>query len=141
MTKRKSTKLPPASDWQSRNIDDWNTTTFHAYMQSRHRELFGCEYAPFRSWQVEQGMIGRLIGTRSRAGTHDKALIKRFIDEAFATYKPTAQYPGTNFGFIYSYRRNILQRLEFEERTRIKRKESTKPQQTAEELDDMAEWL
>jgi len=134
-------KLPPATDWQNRNIDDWNTTTFHAYMQARHRELFNCEYAPMRSWQMEQGMLGRLIGTRSKEGTHDKAVIKRFIDEAFETYKPTAKYPGTNFGFIYSYRRNILQRIEFEERTRIDAEENKQPKQTAEELDDLADWF
>src|SRR5690625_3678551 len=131
-------KLPPASDWQSRNIDDWNTTTFHAYMQSRHRELFGCEYVPFRGWQAEKGMLGRLIGTRQRKGTHDKAIIKRFIDEGFKSYKPTAQYPGTSFGFLYSYRRNILQRLEAEDR----RKESVKQaEMTAEDYDRLSEWL
>lgn len=125
------TKLPPAHDWQAREIDDWNVTTFHAYLTDKHREMFGCEYVPFRGWQAEKGMIGRLIGTRQRKGTHDKALIKRFIDEAFKTYKPTKDYPGTSFGFIYSYRRQILQRLEAEQ---------TRKQAEKERLAKVEEW-
>ena len=142
MTKKDACKLPPAHDWQARNIEDWNVTTFHAYMADKHRELFGCEYVPFRGWQAEKGMIGRLIGTRTKEGTHDKALIKRFIDEGFKSYKPTPQYPGTSFGFLYSYRRNILQRLEAEDATKERRKESTKrSEMTAEDYDRLSDWL
>lgn len=133
-----SKKLPPASDWQARDIDDWNTTTFTHYLQDKHRELFGIEYAPMRSWRMEQGQIGRLIGTRTKSGTHSKAMIKRFIDEAFSTYKPTPQYPGTNFGFMYAYRRNILQRLEAEEVSKIKQEKARKEAPT---FDDLSEWL
>lgn len=134
MTKR----LPPAKDWQARDINDWNTQTFHAYMRDKHRELFDCDYVPMRGWRTEQGMIGRLIGTRSKAGTHSKALIKRFIDEAFESYKPTRDYPGTNFGFIYAYRRNILQRLEAEEQVEANEKKAI---DNTPSLDDLAEWL
>src|SRR5699024_5889896 len=107
-------KLPNANDWIARNIDDSNTKTFHAYMQAKHREMIGCEYVPFRGWRVEQGMLGTLIGTRAKEGTHDKSTIKRFIDLAFEEYTPTTKYPGTNFGFNYSYKRNLLQRIELE---------------------------
>ena len=138
MTKKATRKLPPAHDWQARDIEDWNVTTFHAYMVDKHREMFGCEYVPFRGWQAEKGMLGRLIGTRGRPGTHDKAMIKRFIDEGFKSYKPTAQYPGTNFGFLYTYRRNILQRLEAE----AKRNERDKhAEMSAEDYDRLSEWL
>lgn len=144
--KRRNTrreKLPPANDWQARDIDDWNTTTFHAYMSDKHEEMFGCQYVPFRGWQTEKGMIGRLIGTRRRKGTHDKALVKRFIDEAFESYKPTAQYPGTNFGFIYSYRRHMLQRLESEEqRKKDEERRSKEAEDWAKEQDDVNDdWL
>jgi|SRR5690625_2329487 len=137
-------KLPPATDWQARDIEDWNTTTFTAYMQDKHRELFGCEYVPMRNWAMEQGMIGRLIGTRTKKGSHSKETVKRFIDEAFETYRPTKQYPGTNFGFIYSYRRNILQRIEAEELRKEQRKESEKPKQESmaeDELDRLSQWF
>ena len=132
-------KLPPASDWRNRDIDDWNTLTFTEYLKDKHRELFGIEYAPMRSWRMEQGQIGRLIGTARKEGTHSKAVVKRFIDEAFESYKPTPQYPGTNFGFIYAYRRNILQRLEAEERA--KEQAEKQRQENEATLDDLAEWL
>ena len=132
-------KLPPTSDWQAREIDEWNTTTFTEYLRDKHRELFGCEYVPFGGrWATEQGMVGRLIGTQSKKGTHDKAIIKRFIDEGFKSYKPTPQYPGTSFGFLYSYRRNILQRLEAE----AGRKESAKQaEMSADDYDRLSDWL
>lgn len=133
-------KLPPATDWRARNIDDWNTLTFTEYLKDKHRELFGIEYAPMRSWQMEQGLIGRLIGTKTRAGTHSKAVVKAFIDEAFESYKPTPQYPGTNFGFIYAYRRNILQRLEAEHKRKANAEVWAK--ESSDELDeDLANWL
>lgn len=138
MTKSNSRKLPPASDWQARDIDDWNTLTFTEYLKDKHRELFGIEYAPMRSWRMEQGQIGRLIGTARKEGTHSKAVVKRFIDEAFESYKPTPQYPGTNFGFIYAYRRNILQRLEAEEIAESRRE---KARAEAPSLDELSEWL
>lgn len=136
MTKRN--KLPPASDWRARDIDDWNTLTFTEYLKDKHRELFGIEYAPMRSWRMEQGQIGRLIGTARKEGTHSKAVVKRFIDEAFESYKPTPQYPGTNFGFIYAYRRNILQRLEAEEIAESRRE---KARAETPSLDDLTDWL
>lgn len=136
MTKR---KLASAKDWRNRDIDDWNTLTFTEYLRDRHREVFGIEYAPMRSWQFEQGILGRLIGTKAKEGTHSKAVVKRFIDEAFAEYKPSTKYPGTNLGFSYAYRRNILQRVEAEELAKTKRAQSA---DTCEDnLDDLTDWL
>ena len=132
-------KLPPAKDWRNRDIDEWNVTTFTEYLRDKHREQFGIEYAPFGGrWATEQGMIGRLIGTKTKDGTHSKATVKRFIDEAFASYTPTAQYPGTNFGFIYAYRRNVLQRLEAEDRTEARR---NKAREEAPSARDLTDWL
>ena len=137
-TNKTTRKLPPASDWRARDINDWNTLTFTEYLKDKHRELFGIEYAPMRSWRMEQGQIGRLIGTARKEGSHSKAVVKRFIDEAFESYKPTPQYPGTNFGFIYAYRRNILQRLEAEERAESRRE---KARAEAPSLDELSDWL
>src|SRR5690606_16899455 len=133
MTKR----MPPATDWQARDIEDWNVTTFTEYMKDKHRELFGCEYVPFGgTWRTEQGMLGRLIGTRAKPGTHDKAIIKRFIDETFEAYKPTPQYPGTNFGFMYSYRKYELQRIEAEEKR--KKAAQVKSEEQAKDWEEIA---
>lgn len=124
--------------YQTKSIDDWNVRDFHDYMRDKHLELFGCEYVPMRSWRTEQGLLGNLIGTARKQGTHDKTLIKRFIDEAFATYKPTPQYPGTNFGFIYTYRRNILQRLQAEERAKATEEKAI---ESSDDLEELADWL
>src|SRR5699024_12474185 len=131
--------LPTLYNRKARDINDWNTTTYTEYLRDKHREIFGCEYVPVGGrWATEQGMIGRLIGTKAQAGTHDKAIIKRFIDEGFKSYKPTSQYPGTSFGFLYAYRRNIWQSLEAEERREERDKQA---EMTAEDYDRLSEWL
>ena len=133
-------RLPDAKDWRNRDIDDWNTTTFTSYMADKHREEFGCEYVPMRNWGFEQGQIGRLIGTKTKEGTTSKAVVKRFIDEAFAEYKPTKDWPGTSFGFIYSYRRNILQRVQAEESEKVRREERAAEVEDVS-YDDLSDWL
>lgn len=131
-------KLPHAKDWRNRPIDDWNTLTYTEYLKDEHKRIFGIDYAPMRSWRIEQGMIGDLIGTKTKERTVSNALVKAFIDEAFATYTPNASYPGTSFGFSYSYRRNILQRLQAEEMKQEQRKVS---EDNADSLEDLADWL
>lgn len=137
----KSERLPNAKDWRKRDVKDWNCTTFTEYLKDKHRELFGIDYVPFGgTWRTEQGMLGRLIGTRAKAGTHDKAIIKRFIDETFESYKPTPQYPGTNFGFMYSYRKYDLQRIEAEEKRR-QASQAKAEEQGEIDYEELADWL
>lgn len=131
-------KLAPAKEWRNRDIKDWNVISFTEYLKDSHKHTFGVDYAPMRSWGLEQGMIGDLIGTKTKERTVSNALVKAFIDEAFATYTPNASYPGTSFGFSYSYRRNILQRLQAEEMKQEQRKVS---EDNADSLDDLADWL
>lgn len=64
--------------------------------------------------------------------------VKRFIDESFETYKPTADYPGTSFGFNYSYRRHLLQQAEAVERTSYRRK---KAKEETPSLSELSDWL
>lgn len=137
----KSERLPNAKDWRKRDVKDWNCTTFTEYLKDKHRELFRIDYVPFGgTWRTEQGMLGRLIGTRAKAGTHDKAIIKRFIDETFESYKPTPQYPGTNFGFMYSYRKYDLQRIEAEEKRR-QASQAKAEEQGEIDYEELADWL
>lgn len=99
-------------------VEKWSVKDFHNYLISEHERIFGIEYIPWRSWGVEQGLIGNIVGTtRGRSpkpGTHDKVLIKAFIDKCYASYKPTRSYPGINFGFMWSYMRQNLQKVEKE---------------------------
>ncbi len=128
-------KLAAAKDWRNRPIETWNTTTFHAYLADKHVELFGIDYAPFRGWTAEKGMIGDLIGTRT--GKPRKAsneLVKRFIDVTFEGYRPIPQYPGTNFGWVRTYRKQDWQRLQAEELAQERRKVSAEEAPDIEEL-------
>lgn len=95
MTKR---KLPKAADWQARDLNDWNTTTFRTYIADRHSELYGIAYVT-RSYSAEAGMLKRMLED------HGPVALKAFIDLCFADYKPTRQYPGLNFSFMYAYMR------------------------------------
>lgn len=144
-------KKVSAKDWHSRPIEEWNVTTFHAYMIDRHKELFGVDYAPFRSWRLEQGLIGGIVGTQKKEGTHDKALIKDFIDETFETYEPTPEYPGTSFGFMWTYRQNVLQKIQWRRSQKekdaeyqMKEKERLEQFQSLndnQEIDALEEWF
>ena len=134
-------KLPPARDWQARDIDDWNTQTFCAYLTDKHHELFGIDYAPFRGWRTEQGMIGAIIGTAGKnpkPRTASNAALKRFIDVTFAAYRPTAQYPGTSFGFMWSYRKTDWQRIQADE---LRRQQAEDAHQDAPSLDELGGWF
>lgn len=136
-------KLAPAKDWANRCIDDWNVTTFCAYLQSKHTELFGIDYAPMRGWRAEQGILGGIIGTRGKTPkprTASNALVKAFIDETFESYTPNAQYPGTSFGFMFTYRKNVLQRLQAEEVAKERRRKAVEESDN-NDWDEVSEWL
>src|SRR5690625_4767535 len=142
MTKR---KLAPAKDWQNRNIEDYNVLTFTEYLKDAHKERFGIDYAPFGgTWAMEQGILGDLIGTASRTNpkprTASNEMVKRMIDEAFETYKPTDTYPGTSLGFTWHYRKEIWQQIQADELAKARRQER---QQAAEDVNytKLGEWL
>lgn len=140
MTKR---KLPAAKDWRNRDLSDWNVVSFTEYLRDKHREMFGIEYKPFGgTWGMEQGKLGDLIGTQSRNNPkprrYPNALVKRFIDETFANYKPSEQYPGTSFGWVWTYRGSDWQRLEAEWVRQEQRKQA---REEAPSLSELSEWF
>lgn len=140
MTKQ---RIPSAKDWRNRPISSWNVTTFTEYLRDRHRELFVVTYAPHGGrWGMEQGILGDLIGTQSRTNpkprTASNEAVKRFIDETFEDYKPTAQYPGTSFGFMWTYRKAEWQRIEAEE---ARKKGQSQVIEEQPSHDELAEWL
>lgn len=100
-----------AKHYTEKELDKWTVNDFISYMDDKHRELFGVEYAPFGSWSAERGRIGNAIGTQKKAGKYDREVIKRFIDHCFETYAPSTKYPGINFGFCMTYRKQDLQRV------------------------------
>lgn len=103
-----------ALNYDEKPVDKWNVKNFIDYMAAEHKRLFGCDYAPHGSWAQERGLIGTVFGTTKKEGKYDKALVKRFIDVAFSEYRPSAQYPGTNFGFMWTYRQAEFIRIKKE---------------------------
>ncbi|NYV67623.1 hypothetical protein HYI36_20295 [Bacillus sp. Gen3] len=133
MTARKYTDKP---------VDKWTVNDFLAYVADRHLELYGVEYRPFRSWQAERGLIGGIIGTRGKNAKprkHEPAVLKAFIDECFASHRVSAQYPGVSFGWFWTYKSAIWQRIIAEESRKEQRQQAeTTASQT---WDDLADWL
>lgn len=141
-------KLAPAKDWRNRPIEKWNVTTFTEYLKSKHKELFGCDYVPFGGWGAEQRTLGTLIGTKSRTNpkprTASNESVKEFIDRTFESYRPNKKYPGTSFGFMWTYRKFEWQKIQSEELNAIRRKErqeGTSVEASAPtEIEDITEW-
>lgn len=106
MPKRKRPALPPAHDWRARDLADWNATTFAAYLAERHEDMFGIKYVAGNSIAKERTWIRWMIDK------YGPDVTKRFIDACLAEYKPTPQYPGVSFTFMYSYMRaRVLPRV------------------------------
>jgi hypothetical protein len=115
-----------STDWRNRPIERWNTATFRAYLAELHYELYGIPYVA-RNYAQEAGMMKRMLDE------YGAEVLKRFIDECFAEYKPTRQYPGINFAFMYSYMRaRVLPRVLAE----MKREQSVKQAQGNTVSDD-----
>lgn len=101
-------KLPHATDWENRNIEDWTATTFRAYFAHHHDKKFGVPYSPFRSWAVEATMYKKAYTE------YGKEVTKRFIAQEIEAYQPNDAYPATSFGFLFSYRKNVIQRIKLD---------------------------
>lgn len=120
-------------------VEKWNVRDFHSYLQAEHLRRFGVSYAPMRSWRTEQGLLGNIVGTAKKVGSHDKAVIKAFIDRCFASYKPTVQYPGISFGFMWTWMQRELPLAELDVK---QAQESAQAMADAEaELEGLSEWL
>ena len=112
-------KKAKAHEWQARDISDWNATTYRAYLSERHEELYGIPYVT-RNYAME----GRMLKTLYE--THGKEATTAFIDACLAEYKPSKQYPGINFAFMYSYMRRLLPQVLADNKAEIKKIERRK---------------
>lgn len=138
-------KLAPTKDWRNRPIETWNTTTFTEYLKDKHEELFGLPYAPHGGrWGFEQGILGDLIGTKSRTNpkprTASNENVKRFIDVTFSSYTPNKRYPGTSFGYMWMYRKVEWQRILAESKAEEQRKQAIEASDN-DNWDEVSEWL
>ncbi|MGE7271415.1 hypothetical protein ACQKK5_08145 [Brevibacillus panacihumi] len=133
MTHEPKRRLPPAKAWRDREVTDWNVTTFTEYLRDRHRELYGIPYVPGRGgWRMEQGVIKRMIDE------HGPEVVRRLIDGCFREYRPTREYPGVNFTFMYTYMRGqVLPKVLAE----VAREDRGRADVDAPSAVDLVEWL
>jgi hypothetical protein len=124
--------LPPAHDWRARNLADWNATTFATYLAERHEEIFGIKY-------VGGGIKFERASLRRMIDEYGPEVTKRFIDACLAEYKPTPQYPGVSFAFMYSFMRaRVLPRVLAELKREAQREQAaTLTEDQANEIIDL----
>jgi hypothetical protein len=129
-----ATKKPKANDWKNRELNDWNATTFRAYLADKHEERFDVPYVA-NSIPVEAKNIKRMIDE------HGPEITKKFIDLALEDYKPSSTYPSVNFMFMYSYmRERILPRAIVQVRN-TETKDAAQETTESMDFDDALNWI
>jgi hypothetical protein len=124
-------KKPSVKDWRNLPTTEWTVTTFRQYLADQHEQRYAIKYTT-RSFAVE----GRWL--KSMIAEHGAEIVKAFIDGCFAEYKPTRDYPGLNFAFMFSYQRaRILPRV-MADMKRIKRYQTSVDDR---DLDNIKDWL
>jgi hypothetical protein len=101
-----------AVNYSEKPVAKWTVNDLLSYTAERHAEVYGVEYRPYRSWSAERGLIGGLIGTRQKPRKYEPELVKDFVDECFKTHKGTREYPGVSFGWLWTYKTAVWQRME-----------------------------
>lgn len=130
MTKRKK---PKTADWRNLPIEKWNSTTFHAYLADLNEEKYGVEYVPFgkgsvgQRWSVEKRNIKLEIEKKG------PEVVKAFIDECFANHRQNPNYPVLAWGFMYSYKRDLMAKAQ----SRVQKQAKREPEET--EVDE--DWF
>jgi len=120
-------------------IEKWTVNDMLSYVADKHAELYGVEYVPFRSWSAERGLLGNLIGTRTKPRKYSPSVVKRFVDECFASHRVSPQYPGVSFGWFWTYKKTVWQRVVAEEQRKAQRKEAVAKSDA--DWDELADWL
>lgn len=127
-----------AIKYTDKPVSGWTVNDMLAYIADKHLELYGVEYVPYRSWSVERGLLGNLIGTRTKPRRYEPEVVKRFVDECFANHRVSAQYPGVSFGWFWTYKKAVWQRVLAEEQ---RRKAVAKAASDNDKWDELADWL
>jgi hypothetical protein len=122
------TKIP-VKDWRNLPIEKWTLTTFRQYLADQHEQRYGIKYVT-RSFAIE----GRWL--KSMIAEHGAEVVRAFIDACFAEYRPTRDYPGLNFSFMFSYQRSrVLPKVLADMQRKQRRSQQTEP------AEDLTDWL
>ena len=129
-------KLPPAHEFNERDIKDWNCTTFSSYMNHLHNETYGLPYQSFGGGIAAEKKL--MKATLDAVGPED---LKEIITQSFATHKLQPKFPYLSFGFINTYLKpTIYARILFERQGKEKAAIfKSKVKKIA--ADDMKDWI
>lgn len=130
-------KKPSQYDWQARDITDWNTNTFLAFIGDKTKELYGVDYAPGGTgaksarWSRERGML------KNAQGRYGNAVLKRFIEICWREYRTNKpdQFPYPTWTFMYSYMDRYFPQAQSEIAQENRRKEAKT------DYAELADWL
>lgn len=131
-------KKPTQYDWQNRDLADWNSNTFLAYIGDKTREIYGVDYSPggqgakSARWSRERGMMKNAIGQ------YGNAVLRRFIEICWREYRTNKpeQFPYPTFTFMISYMDRYFTQAQTEVATEQRRKEQPKVN-----YEELADWL
>lgn len=113
---------------------DWTTADFQAYLKARHEELYGISYVA-RNYGYEGRNLKAMIAE------HGAEVTRAFIDGCFAEYRPTAQYPGLNFGFMFTWQKErVLPRVLAEQAKQKARAERKQAAEGGGTTPDLTNW-
>lgn len=133
-----------ATNYDEIEVEAWNTRHFKQYIEAEHERIFGVPYCAFQPHIAESQLIAKFIGTGPRAKRPierkiSNELFKAFIDRCFASYTPTAKFPGMSLKFAERYMGNVLQQLLAEEKAKQDELKAVATQTENEEA--TLEWL
>jgi hypothetical protein len=121
---------PNIKDWRNLPTEQWSVTTFRQFLADQHFERYGIAYTA-RNYAIEARWLKLMIAE------HGPEVVREFIFCCMKEYKPTAQYPGINFGFMYSYMRpRVLPRVL--NATKLNKVSRSSNDGTSEDIDN---WL
>jgi hypothetical protein len=130
-----------AKKYNEKEVVDWTTNNFLEYLSAKHEETYGVEYVPpGRSWNLERGLIGGLIGTKGKNAKPRKyspELVKRFIDECFRTHKLNG-YSGVSFTWFWKWKTEIWQRVLIDS---LSEESNEKAIKSSDKFDEVSDWL
>src|SRR5574342_158195 len=85
-------------DWRNLPTESWTVTSFRQFLYEQHEAKYGIKYTT-RNFAIEARWIKAMVAE------HGPEVVRAFIEGCFAEYKPTRDYPGLSFSFMFSYQR------------------------------------
>jgi hypothetical protein len=120
-------------DWRNLPTSDWTVTTFRQFLADQHEAKYGIKYTT-RNFAIEARWL------KSMVAEHGAEVVRAFIEACFVEYKPTRDYPGLSFSFMFSYQRaRVLPRVLADMKRKAIVEESKK--RAVEEDEQIDDWL